>query len=70
MFIWIELPKGMSSIKLFYEAVKVKVVFVPGDPFYVDKQDTNSLRLSFANETPERIVEGIRRLGNLIKQNI
>lgn len=70
MFIWIELPEGMSSVKLFYEAVKVKVVFVPGDPFYVDKQDANSLRLSFANETPERIVEGIRRLGNLIKQNI
>ena len=70
MFVWLELPEGISSVKLFYEAVKVKVVFVPGDPFYVDKQDTNTLRLSFANETPERIVEGIRRLGKLIKQNI
>lgn len=70
MFIWIEIPEGMSSVKLFYEAVKVKVVFVPGDPFYVNKQDTNTLRLSFANETPERILEGIKRLGHLIQQNI
>lgn len=70
MFIWIELPEGMSSMKLFYEAVKVKLVFVPGDPFYVDKQDSNTLRLSFANETPERIIEGIRRLGVLIQQTI
>ena len=70
MFVWLELPEGISSVKLFYEAVKVKVVFVPGDPFYVDKQDTNTLRLSFANETPERILEGIKRLGHLIQQNI
>ena len=68
MFVWIELPNGLSSIKLFYEAVKEKVVFVPGDPFYVNKQDTNTLRLSFANETPERIVEGIQRLAKVIKQ--
>jgi 2-aminoadipate transaminase len=70
MFIWVELPEGISSVKLFYEAVKVKVVFVPGDPFYVNEQDTNTLRLSFANETPERILEGIKRLGNLIQQSI
>ena len=70
MFVWLELPEGMSSVKLFYEAVKDKVVFVPGDPFYVNKKHANSLRLSFANETAERITEGIRRLGNLIQQSI
>lgn len=70
MFIWLRLPEHISSVKLFYEAVKEKVVFVPGDPFYVDQSDVNTLRLSFVNETPERIDEGVRRLAKVIHQMV
>ncbi len=38
MFLWGELPGKLSSLKLFDLAVKDKVIFVPGDPFYVNKK--------------------------------
>jgi 2-aminoadipate transaminase len=70
MFLWVVLPEGMSSLDLFYEAVKEKVVFVPGDPFYVDRQHTNTLRLNFSNASTKDIDEGIRRLAKVIQNKI
>ncbi|MCA1946224.1 MAG: PLP-dependent aminotransferase family protein, partial [Desulfovibrio sp.] len=66
-FLWVELPEGMSSERLFQMAIARKVAFVPGHPFYVDGT-ANALRLNFSNSTPERIQEGIRRLGDCLKE--
>jgi hypothetical protein len=44
------------------------VAFVPGTPFYVDRKDSNTLRLNFSCSDEPTIVEGIRRLGNSIRQ--
>jgi len=35
MFIWVTLPKSVSSMDQFELAVKENVAFVPGNPFYV-----------------------------------
>lgn len=70
MFLWVILPEGMSSLDLFYEAVKEKVVFVPGDPFYVERKQVNALRLNFSNASEKEIEEGIQRLGKVIQNNI
>ena len=70
MFLWVVLPKGLSSMDLFYEAVKEKVVFVPGDPFYVSKKDVNAFRLNFSNATESDITEGIRRLAKVIETHL
>lgn len=70
MFLWVVLPDTISSLDLFYEAVKEKVVFVPGDPFYVNKKNTNAFRLNFSNASNENIEEGIKRLGSVIKRKI
>ena len=70
MFLWVVLPDYISSLDLFYEAVKHKVVFVPGDPFYVSRKHVNVFRLNFSNASSENIVEGIKRLGNVVKSKI
>ncbi len=70
MFLWVVLPDDISSLDLFYEAVKEKVVFVPGDPFYVNKQNVNSFRLNFSNASNENIEEGIKRLGKVILKQL
>lgn len=70
MFLWVVLPDDISSLELFYEAVKEKVVFVPGDPFYVNKQNTNAFRLNFSNASTENIEEGIKRLANVISNKL
>ena len=67
MFIWATLPEGLSAMDLFEKAKEKKVVFVPGNPFYVDARNANTMRLNFTNCDEEIIVEGIKRLGDTMK---
>lgn len=67
MFLWATLPEGMSSMDLFDTAISHKVAFVPGRPFYVDGSGDNTFRLNFSNSDEERIAEGVKRLGNCLK---
>jgi 2-aminoadipate transaminase len=70
MFIWVTLPKHMDAMLLLEDALKEKVAFVPGAPFYANQPETNTLRLSFVTVPPERIRDGIARLGRLIKAKL
>lgn len=67
MFIWVDLPKHINAMELLDEAIKHKIAFVPGAPFYANEPATNTLRLSFVTVPPERIHAGIEVLGKLIK---
>lgn len=66
MFLWATLPEAVSSMDLFELAIKEKVAFVPGRPFYVDGSGENTLRLNFSNSDESRIEEGIKRLGKAL----
>jgi len=68
MFLWAELPEGKTSLDLFHLAVKENVIFVPGDPFYIGKKNTRTMRLNFSCVDEATINAGIRRLGQTIKQ--
>jgi len=68
MFLWVTLPSNLSAMDLFNLAVKEKVVFVPGDPFYVNKKGVNTLRLNFSCVDRDTIQIGIKRLGEAIRQ--
>lgn len=68
MFLWVTLPFNLSAMDLFNLAVKEQVVFVPGDPFYVNKKGVNTLRLNFSCVDCDTIQTGIRRLGDAIRQ--
>ncbi|MEC5217625.1 2-aminoadipate transaminase [Actimicrobium sp. GrIS 1.19] len=66
MFIWVTLPQHIDSMALLDEAIAQNVAFVPGAPFYANDPQHNTLRLSFVTVTPERIREGVAKLGKLI----
>jgi len=70
LFLWVELPRGMNSAELLDKAIEKKVAYVPGSPFYAQTKGENTMRLNFSNASPEKIVEGIRRLGQVIKENL
>lgn len=70
MFLWITLPEGLSSLKVFERAIEEKVAFVPGDPFYVNEKNVNTLRLNFSSVDTETIRIGIERLGRVLKTMI
>ena len=67
MFLWAELPQNVTALELFDLAVKDNVIFVPGDPFYVKKTKTRTLRLNFSCVDEGTIEIGIRKLGNAIR---
>ncbi len=74
MFLWVTLPEGISSMDLFNLALKKKVAFVPGDPFYTNKTQKkdciNTLRLNYTNSDEETIVKGIKVLAECIEEII
>jgi 2-aminoadipate transaminase len=70
MFLWVTLPEGISSLKLFELAIEEHVAFVPGKPFYVDGGGDNTLRLNFSNSDEDRIDQGIRRLARIVKREL
>ncbi len=70
MFLWVTLPEGVSSVEMFPKALEKKVVYVPGDPFYVGLKDVNAMRLNYTNADSKTIEEGIKRLGKLLEDVI
>lgn len=68
MFTWVTLKEGQSALKLFDLAIAKNVAFVPGDPFYVNETNVNTLRLNYTNADENTIKEGIKRLAHSIKE--
>jgi len=70
MFIWVELPEGLDSMKILEEAVSRNVAYVPGAPFYAGNPRMNTLRLAFVTVPQERIEQGVSILGTLFREAI
>ena len=51
-------------------AIDKGVAFVPGAPFYADRPDNSSLRLSFATADEAKIRDGMGRLGQAVREHI
>lgn len=65
MFMWAELKKEQSALSFIKEAMEQKVIYVPGDSFYCDCTNVNTLRLNYTNSDTLTIEEGIKRLGSI-----
>jgi DNA-binding transcriptional MocR family regulator len=66
-FVWLTLPEGLDSQAMLPRAVTARVAYTPGTAFYADGLGSRNIRLSFCFPTPERIIEGLRRLGEVIE---
>lgn len=67
-FVWVTLPEGLDSQAMLPRAVTARVAYTPGTAFYADGMGSRNMRLSFCFPTPERILEGTRRLGEVLVQ--
>jgi 2-aminoadipate transaminase len=65
-FVWVTLPEGIDSQAMLPRAVSARVAYTPGTAFFADGMGSRNMRLSFCFPTPERIIEGTRRLGEVI----
>jgi DNA-binding transcriptional MocR family regulator len=69
-YIWVTLPPEIDTNALMPKAIVAKVAYVPGTAFYADGFGSWSMRLSYCHPTPERIKEGIKALGGVIKDEM
>ena len=67
LFTWIVLPEYIDARELAVKALEKNVAFVPGGSFFPNGGNENTLRLNYSNMSEERIVEGIKRLAQVIK---
>ncbi|MGC8663154.1 MAG: PLP-dependent aminotransferase family protein [Thermoplasmata archaeon] len=70
MFLWVTADGKVDTEKLLEKALDKKVAYVVGSAFYPDGRGKNSMRLNFTYSKDDDIVEGIKRLGNAIKEEI
>lgn len=68
LFLWARVPEPVDTQELLGMCAEAKVAFVPGAPFWVNRDVRNTMRLNFSNASDENIVEGIRRLGGMTKR--
>jgi 2-aminoadipate transaminase len=66
LFLWVQLPEHVDATEFLNVALQEKVAFVPGRVFYPNEGGKNTLRLTFATVGPEKIEEGIKRLGQAL----
>lgn len=70
LFLWVTLPEEIDTMALMPKAIRNNVAFVPGVAFYPDGGKNNSFRLNFSNAHPQDIELGIKRLGEVIQDEI
>jgi len=70
LFLMVYLPQYIDAQELLQEALAYKVAFVPGVDFHVGNSGHNTFRLNFSHESPPMIEEGMKRLGQLLKNAI
>jgi 2-aminoadipate transaminase len=70
MFLWVTFPKNVNTRLMFKRAVAKKVAYVVGDAFYPDSSNYNSMRLNFSYSEDNVIIEGIKRIAEVIKEEM
>jgi len=70
LFLWATLPECINTTDLLKKTLEQKVAFVPGTSFYPRGGGLNTMRLNFSNATPDKINEGIARMGRVIKEEL
>ncbi len=67
LFTWVILPEYMNARELALKALEENVAYVPGGSFFPNGGNENTFRLNYSNMNEEKIIEGIKKLGKVIK---
>jgi len=70
LFIWATLPDYIDTTDLLARALSHNVAFVPGRAAYLDGRGASSMRLNFSGVSDDDIREGIRRIGEVVREQV
>jgi 2-aminoadipate transaminase len=65
LFTFMTLAPEVDTAAYVERAVANGVAYIPGAPFFVDGSGRNTMRLTFAKETDERMRDGVAKLANV-----
>jgi len=68
LFLWLRAPEGIDTGALLPRAFARKVAYVPGAPFWVNRDVRNTMRLNFSNATEEKIAIGIGHIADVLRE--
>jgi len=69
-FVWVKLPGFIDTTEMLADAISQKVAFIPGRAFFADGRGGDFMRLAFCFPSEEEIHEGVRRLSDVVKDQI
>jgi 2-aminoadipate transaminase len=70
LFLFLTMPEGFDAVKFYDVALDAGVAYVAGEFFHPDGSGRNTMRMNFSFMDEKRIVEGVRLLAGLLKQEI
>ncbi len=70
LFTWCVLPAYLNARELMEKALEKNVAFVPGGSFFPNGGRENAFRMNYSNMPEEKIIEGVKRLGLVLKEAI
>ena len=70
LFIWATLPDYIDTTDLLARSLDQQVAFVPGRAAFLDGRGGSSMRLNFSGVDENQIREGIRRLGEVVREQV
>jgi 2-aminoadipate transaminase len=70
LFVWATLPEFLDTTDLLALALSRNVAFVPGRAAYLDGRGGSAMRLNFSGSSEDDIREGIRRIGELVREQV
>lgn len=70
LFLWARLPEYIDTTDLLARALRDNVAFVPGRNAYLDGRGGCEMRLNYSGVGDEQIREGVRRIGEVIREQV
>jgi len=70
LFTWCEMPGHINARDILEKALEKHVAFVPGGSFFPNGGRENTMRMNYSNMPEDKIVEGIRRLGHVLREEL
>ncbi|HUE26659.1 MAG TPA: PLP-dependent aminotransferase family protein [Solirubrobacteraceae bacterium] len=70
LFIWATMPDYIDTTDLLVRALDQQVAFVPGRAAFLDGRGGSSMRLNFSGVDEDLIREGVRRLGEVVHEQV
>ena len=70
LFTWVTLPEGIDAGEMAKKCLEKNVAYVPGASFYPNGGVFNTCRLNYSNMPEDKIEEGIKRMGEVLREEL